>query len=95
MVDRFGAAGRGVIVYLREGSVGVAGADARPRDAIGGDDSHASAADRERDWREIGLGAQILRDLGVTSIRLLASRERHYVGLDGFGIAIDGTEIID
>ena len=68
---------------------------AAPRDAIGGDERHASAADREREWREIGLGAQILRDLGVTSIRLLASRERRYVGLDGFGIAIDGTDIID
>ena len=50
---------------------------------------------RERDWREIGLGAQILRDLGVTSIRLIASRERHYVGLDGFGIAIEATESLD
>jgi 3,4-dihydroxy 2-butanone 4-phosphate synthase/GTP cyclohydrolase II len=29
----------------------------------------------------------------VTSIRLLASRQRHYVGLEGFGIAIEGTEI--
>ena len=94
VIDRFGSAGRGVIVYLREGSVGVAGEDARPRDAIGGE-RHASAADRERDWRVIGLGAQILRDLGVSSIRLLASRERHYVGLEGFGIAIDGTDIFD
>ena len=47
------------------------------------------------EWREVGLGAQILRDLGVKSIRLLASRERHYVGLDGFGIEIETTEIID
>ena len=38
--------------------------------------------------------AQILRDLGVTSIRLYASRERHYVGLEGFGIRIEGTEPI-
>ncbi len=95
VVDRFGAAGRGVIVYLREGSVGVAGTGGRPRDALGGDETHATAGDRERDWRVIGLGAQILRDLGVTSIRLLASRERHYVGLDGFGIVIEGTDIID
>ena len=43
---------------------------------------------REDEWLEIGLGAQILRDLGITSIRLYASRERHYVGLEGFGIRI-------
>jgi 3,4-dihydroxy 2-butanone 4-phosphate synthase/GTP cyclohydrolase II len=94
VIDRFGKAGRGIVVYLREGSVGVAGEDARPRDVIGGE-HHATAASRERDWRVIGLGAQILRDLGVSSIRLLASRERHYVGLEGFGIAIEGTDIFD
>jgi 3,4-dihydroxy 2-butanone 4-phosphate synthase/GTP cyclohydrolase II len=48
---------------------------------------------RESEWLEIGLGAQILKDLGISSIRLLASRERHYVGLEGFGIAITQTEI--
>ena len=50
---------------------------------------------REREWREIGLGAQILRDLGVTSIKLIATRERRYVGVEGFGIAIEGTEGVD
>ena len=36
--------------------------------------------------------AQILRDLGVASIKLLASSERTYVGLSGFGIEIASTE---
>ena len=49
---------------------------------------------RESEWLEIGLGAQILKDLGVTSIRLYSSRERHYVGLEGFGIRIAATEIV-
>ena len=95
VIDRFGRAGRGVIVYLREGSVGVA----QRRRAARGTPLAASATPRRptasSDWRVIGLGAQILRDLGVSSIRLLASRERHYVGLDGFGIAIEGTDIVD
>jgi 3,4-dihydroxy 2-butanone 4-phosphate synthase / GTP cyclohydrolase II len=95
IVERFGKSGRGVIVYLREGSVGVADTGQRPRAALGGGDQHATAGERDRDWRQIGLGAQILRDLGVSSIRLIASRERHYVGLDGFGIVIDATEIVD
>jgi 3,4-dihydroxy 2-butanone 4-phosphate synthase / GTP cyclohydrolase II len=95
VVERFGEARRGVVVYLREGSVGVAGgAGGRPRDAIG-DEGHPSAGNRQRDWREIGLGAQILRDLGVTSIRLVASRRLHYVGLEGFGIAIEATDLLD
>ena len=85
---RLSAAGRGVVVYLREGSVGVAGASIRPREGLM---PHSSAA-RQEEWREIGVGAQILKDLGVKSIRLIASRERRYIGLAGFGIAIESTE---
>ncbi len=91
------ARGRGVIVYLREGAVGVARSQpVRPdRDgASGRSEAHASARAREEEWREIGLGAQILKDLGVTSICLLASRARRYVGLEGFGITIEKTELI-
>ena len=57
-------------------------------------EAHEQAQARESEWLEIGLGAQILKELGVTSIRLFASRERHYVGLEGFGIRISGTEIV-
>jgi 3,4-dihydroxy 2-butanone 4-phosphate synthase/GTP cyclohydrolase II len=85
--------GRGVIVYLREGSVGVGHKD-NGRKALGqGREAHAEAQNRESEWLEIGLGAQILKDLGVTSIKLLTRSERHYVGLEGFGIKIAETEI--
>jgi 3,4-dihydroxy 2-butanone 4-phosphate synthase/GTP cyclohydrolase II len=90
LMQRMAAAQRGVIVYLREGAVGVADSGGRSRDAIAG--TAGSSADRREEWREIGLGAQILRDLGVKSIRLIASRERRYVGLDAFGITIEATE---
>ncbi len=83
---RFKAEGGGVLVYLRDGSAGV------PLSQVGGEESSASEAARTAQWREIGVGAQILRDLGLTSIRLLASRERTYVGLAGFGIDIVRTE---
>lgn len=84
------ASGRGILVYLRDGAVGVAG-------TAGADDDeeHGTARSRAADWREIGLGAQILKDLGVSSIRLIASRERRYVGLDAFGITIESTETLD
>lgn len=84
---------RGVIVYLREGSVGVAHT-VRQRPAHGDAETHEEARRRESEWREIGLGAQILRHLGISSIELFASRERHYVGLEGFGIRILRTEIV-
>jgi len=97
IMQHFADRGRGVIVFLREGSVGVARQSRRARSDFEAADTeeHGSAQARQEQWREVGLGAQILKDLGVSSIRLLASRERHYVGLEGFDIKIDETEILD
>ena len=83
---RFSEAGRGVIVYLRDGAVGV------PTVAHGG--PGGSEAVRSEQWREVGVGAQILRDLGISSIRLLSTKPRTYVGLSGFGIEIKDTETV-
>jgi 3,4-dihydroxy 2-butanone 4-phosphate synthase/GTP cyclohydrolase II len=95
IMKKMAEAKRGVIVYLREGSVGVGQGTTRNRPAIGDEtEAHDEALRRESEWREIGLGAQILRDLGISSIQLLASREKHYVGLEGFGIEISSTEIL-
>lgn len=91
--------GRGIIVYLREGAAGVTPESERgvrgPTHSDTEAESHVSTKIREDSWREIGLGAQILRDLDVSNIRLLASRKRHYVGLSGFGITISKTDILD
>jgi 3,4-dihydroxy 2-butanone 4-phosphate synthase / GTP cyclohydrolase II len=83
---RFQAEGGGVLVYLRDGSAGV------PLN-VGNDQSSEDA--RQTLWREVGLGAQILRDLGVTSIRLRSDSPRKYVGLGGFGVEIAKIEPID
>jgi 3,4-dihydroxy 2-butanone 4-phosphate synthase/GTP cyclohydrolase II len=85
----FKAAGRGVIVYLRDGTAGVPVAEI-PHDGGTGTD-----AVRSQQWRDVGLGAQILKDLKISSIRLLASSQRTYVGLSGFGIEIVGTETLE
>jgi 3,4-dihydroxy 2-butanone 4-phosphate synthase/GTP cyclohydrolase II len=81
--------GRGVIVVLRDGTVGV------PTQEIPHNGETSSDAARTRQWREVGLGAQILRDLGITSIKLLTTKPRTYVGLSGFGIEIAGTETLE
>ena len=90
-ITRRFAADRGVLVYLRESSSGVVPRAGR---LSRGEENHAEVSQREEEWLEIGLGAQILRSLGIRSIRLLASRERRYVGLEGFGITINQTEIV-
>ena len=57
-LTRFKRDGRGVLIYLRDGTAGVP-VVARPPDG-----ESSSEAARSAQWREIGLGAQILRDLG-------------------------------
>jgi 3,4-dihydroxy 2-butanone 4-phosphate synthase/GTP cyclohydrolase II len=98
---RIQAEGRGVLIYLREGTPGVPVIGLQEQvttpSPSGQAAGHAEGSEeaRKRQWREVGVGAQILRDLGVRSIRLLATRQRQYVGLSGFGIAITGTDIVD
>ncbi|MGH7247836.1 MAG: 3,4-dihydroxy-2-butanone-4-phosphate synthase, partial [Pseudomonadota bacterium] len=89
-LERFRREGKGVLVLLRDGTAGV------PVVAIPKPGVTASGEERSRQWREIGLGAQILKDLGVNSIRLLSSsRPMTFVGLSGFGIEIVGMEPVE
>ena len=81
--------GCGILVYLQEGAAGV------PAGQLSGAEKTGSAAQRQKSWRDVGLGAQILRDLNVSSIRLVSSSNRHYVGLSGFGIEIAETIKLD
>jgi 3,4-dihydroxy 2-butanone 4-phosphate synthase / GTP cyclohydrolase II len=87
-LSRFKAAGKGVLVYLRDGASGV------PASTVG-EGTTSSEHERNVQWREVGLGAQILRDLRISSIQLLATRSRTYVGLAGFGIEIAVTEPLE
>jgi len=48
----------------------------------------SAEADRNRQWREVGVGAQILRDLGITDMILLSSIERPIIGLEGYGLRV-------
>ncbi len=84
VLQRFKENGSGVLVYLRDGAAGVPPAPLNPSSSL--------EEDRNRQWREIGVGAQILRDLGITSIRHLTSSVHHFKGLSGFGIEIVRNE---
>jgi 3,4-dihydroxy 2-butanone 4-phosphate synthase / GTP cyclohydrolase II len=88
-LQRFKKDGRGVIIFLRDGAAGV------PTHAIPHAGITSSEEARSRQWREVGLGAQILKDLGISSIRLLTGRKLTYVGLAGFGIEIVSTESLN
>jgi 3,4-dihydroxy 2-butanone 4-phosphate synthase/GTP cyclohydrolase II len=90
---RIAQEGRGVLIYLRDGLAVPPRGPEPPEDTS--DEGHGSAQARRDRWREVGVGAQILRDLGVHAIRLLTSSHRQYVGLGGFGIEIVADEPID
>jgi 3,4-dihydroxy 2-butanone 4-phosphate synthase/GTP cyclohydrolase II len=84
-LDRIEKLGGGVLIYLRSGAVGV------PLESLAEQTKEDS---RRREWLEIGVGAQILRDLGLTTIRLIAGREVEYVGVEGFGLTLESTELL-
>jgi 3,4-dihydroxy 2-butanone 4-phosphate synthase/GTP cyclohydrolase II len=87
VLEHFRRNGSGVLVYLRDGAAGV------PVSPL--PEEKTAEADRNRQWREVGVGAQILRDLGVTSIRNLTSSVHDYKGLSGFGIEIVSSEQLE
>ncbi|MBB4263595.1 3,4-dihydroxy 2-butanone 4-phosphate synthase/GTP cyclohydrolase II [Bradyrhizobium sp. CIR3A] len=86
ILQRFKDNGSGVLVYLRDGAAGVPPAPLGP--------ISSREDDRNRQWREIGVGAQILRDLKISSIRHLTSSTHHFKGLSGFGIEIVRNEAL-
>ncbi len=84
------AEGRGVLVYLHHKALGF-GLEPVPG-GVGRILPHPQLrpekGDGSRLQHRVGIGAQLLKDLGLRRIRLLTNRPRRVVGLDGFGIEI-------
>ena len=45
--------------------------------------------------REYGIGAQILRAVGLRKIRLLTNRPRRIAGVDGYGLEVVEQTVLD
>ncbi len=92
-------AGRGALVYVRPEGIGddLRARLQRIRRPSQGENINAPDLTRADgvagravplDQREIGIGGQILRDLGLTRLRLLTNNPQPYPGLHGFGLEI-------
>jgi len=85
-------AGRGALVYLHNGSAGFGIDRSIAPHRIVFHREHRSREKNEdraqRTLRQVGLGGQILSDLGIHKIRLLTNTLTHVPALQGFGIEI-------
>jgi 3,4-dihydroxy 2-butanone 4-phosphate synthase/GTP cyclohydrolase II len=83
---RIASEGRGVVVVLASAEDSGAMLARLNREAVAAPDGSRNAA-VQREWRQLGLGAQILADLGVRRLRVLGT-PRKLVGLSGFDLEV-------
>lgn len=84
--------GRGVIVYMRQEGRGIGFVNKMKAYALqdeGKDTVEANEAlGFEPDLRDYGVGAQIIRDLGIRKMRLMTNNPKKIVGLEGYGLIV-------
>jgi len=91
-LERIQAEGRGALIYVRAQTAQGSGMLARLAAYAEGDASGAHKP--PTDQRNYGTGSQIIKDLGITSMRLLTATPSRSFDLGGFGLAVTGVEAL-
>jgi 3,4-dihydroxy 2-butanone 4-phosphate synthase/GTP cyclohydrolase II len=91
-MDRIAAEGRGVLLYLNQEGRGIGLSNKiRAYELQDGGLDTVEANERlgfKADQRDYGIGVQILKNLGVRSMRLLSNNPRKLVGIEGYQLSV-------
>ncbi len=84
-LEKIASAGKGLLLYMRHEEKTD---DILNRLRVYEQQQQAPETSQEQEQRDFGVGAQILRDLGISKLRLITNNPKRRIGLIGYGLEV-------